>query len=130
MSCDSNLKVVLLLFWLISDAAAICVSLGIYVRDSVLRFIHLVFSHSQFDTNGDGQISTAELREAMKKLLGQQVRSCWERMSFQSCFLFESWLLLCVLCPKHSHRLFSGWTQRSGGHPTRHRPERRWACRL
>lgn len=29
--------------------------------------------HSQFDTNGDGQISTAELREAMKKLLGQQV---------------------------------------------------------
>ncbi|XP_034565816.1 LOW QUALITY PROTEIN: calcium-binding protein 1b [Notolabrus celidotus] len=25
------------------------------------------------DTNGDGQISTAELREAMKKLLGQQV---------------------------------------------------------
>nr|XP_040054101.1 calcium-binding protein 1-like isoform X5 [Gasterosteus aculeatus aculeatus] len=27
----------------------------------------------EFDTNGDGQISTAELREAMKKLLGQQV---------------------------------------------------------
>lgn len=30
-------------------------------------------SFYQFDTNGDGQISTAELREAMKKLLGQQV---------------------------------------------------------
>uniref|UniRef100_A0A3P8UKE1 Calcium binding protein 1b n=1 Tax=Cynoglossus semilaevis TaxID=244447 RepID=A0A3P8UKE1_CYNSE len=29
----------------------------------------------EFDTNGDGQISTAELREAMKKLLGQQVQS-------------------------------------------------------
>nr|XP_029484078.1 calcium-binding protein 1-like isoform X2 [Oncorhynchus nerka] len=27
----------------------------------------------EFDTNGDGQISTSELREAMKKLLGQQV---------------------------------------------------------
>ncbi|KAJ8414777.1 hypothetical protein AAFF_G00023000 [Aldrovandia affinis] len=27
----------------------------------------------EFDTNGDGHISTAELREAMKKLLGQQV---------------------------------------------------------
>ncbi|XP_060764942.1 calcium-binding protein 2-like [Neoarius graeffei] len=28
----------------------------------------------EFDANGDGQISTSELREAMKKLLGQQVR--------------------------------------------------------
>lgn len=27
----------------------------------------------QFDTNGDGQISIAELREAMHKLLGQQL---------------------------------------------------------
>ncbi|XP_048370593.1 calcium-binding protein 1 isoform X2 [Sphaerodactylus townsendi] len=27
----------------------------------------------EFDTNGDGEISTTELREAMKKLLGQQV---------------------------------------------------------
>ncbi|XP_075290946.1 calcium-binding protein 1 isoform X2 [Opisthocomus hoazin] len=27
----------------------------------------------EFDTNGDGEISTSELREAMKKLLGQQV---------------------------------------------------------
>lgn len=28
---------------------------------------------SQFDTNGDGQISLTELREAMKKLMGEQV---------------------------------------------------------
>ncbi|XP_050972267.1 calcium-binding protein 1a isoform X2 [Labeo rohita] len=27
----------------------------------------------EFDTNGDGEISTGELREAMRKLLGQQV---------------------------------------------------------
>lgn len=27
----------------------------------------------EFDSNGDGRISTAELREAMKKLLGQQL---------------------------------------------------------
>ncbi|KAM4810133.1 calcium-binding protein 1 isoform 3-T3 [Rhinophrynus dorsalis] len=27
----------------------------------------------EFDTNGDGEISTSELREAMRKLLGQQV---------------------------------------------------------
>lgn len=36
--------------------------------------------HFQFDTNGDGQISTAELREAMKKLLGQQVPSGWRSL--------------------------------------------------
>ncbi|NXU53760.1 CABP2 protein, partial [Turnix velox] len=29
----------------------------------------------EFDTNGDGQISMAELREAMRKLLGQQLNS-------------------------------------------------------
>ena len=29
---------------------------------------------SKFDTNGDGAISTSELRDAMRKLLGQQVR--------------------------------------------------------
>lgn len=40
-----------------------------------------LFSHFQFDTNGDGQISTAELREAMKKLLGQQVQRCRESLS-------------------------------------------------
>uniref|UniRef100_A0A3Q4FYX2 Calcium binding protein 1 n=1 Tax=Neolamprologus brichardi TaxID=32507 RepID=A0A3Q4FYX2_NEOBR len=28
----------------------------------------------EFDTNGDGAISTSELRDAMRKLLGQQVR--------------------------------------------------------
>lgn len=27
----------------------------------------------QFDSNGDGQISLTELREAMKKLMGEQV---------------------------------------------------------
>lgn len=27
----------------------------------------------QFDSNGDGQISLPELREAMKKLMGEQV---------------------------------------------------------
>ena len=31
------------------------------------------FVYLQFYTNGDGEISTSELREAMKKLLGQQV---------------------------------------------------------
>ena len=30
--------------------------------------------NTQFDTNGDGAISLSELREAMRKLLGQQVR--------------------------------------------------------
>uniref|UniRef100_A0A3Q3WAB5 EF-hand domain-containing protein n=1 Tax=Mola mola TaxID=94237 RepID=A0A3Q3WAB5_MOLML len=29
----------------------------------------------EFDTNGDGAISTSELRDAMRKLLGQQVRT-------------------------------------------------------
>lgn len=28
---------------------------------------------SQFDSDGDGQISLAELREAMKKLMGEQL---------------------------------------------------------
>lgn len=37
----------------------------------------LLSSAFQFDTNGDGMISTAELREAMKKLLGQQVQTFW-----------------------------------------------------
>lgn len=32
--------------------------------------IHFV---SQFDSDGDGQISLAELREAMKKLMGEQL---------------------------------------------------------
>lgn len=144
MSSDSNLEDVLLLFWLISDAAVVCVSLGIDARNSFLWFIHLFFSHSQFDTNGDGQISTAELREAMKKLLGQQVRRCWERLSFSLELSINHdvdlvcLLHLCVVPEIYatyihplSHKLtFPGWTQRSGGHPTRHRPERRRACRL
>lgn len=33
----------------------------------------LILSLPQFDSNGDGQISLAELREAMKKLMGQQL---------------------------------------------------------
>lgn len=32
-----------------------------------------ILSLLQFDSNGDGQISLAELREAMKKLMGQQL---------------------------------------------------------
>lgn len=36
---------------------------------SVLSLLHTL----QFDTNGDGEISTSELREAMRKLLGHQV---------------------------------------------------------
>lgn len=53
---------------------------GVY-RDTLPCCTCLLFSRFQFDTNGDGQISTAELREAMKKLLGQQVQSCWESLS-------------------------------------------------
>lgn len=34
---------------------------------------HSPFHTPQFDTNGDGEISTSELREAMRKLLGHQV---------------------------------------------------------
>lgn len=33
----------------------------------------LLFLCVQFDSNGDGQISLVELREAVKKLLGEQV---------------------------------------------------------
>ncbi|XP_029474927.1 calcium-binding protein 1 [Rhinatrema bivittatum] len=36
-----------------------------------MKELHDAFK--EFDTNGDGEISTSELREAMKKLLGQQV---------------------------------------------------------
>lgn len=32
-----------------------------------------LFLFAQFDSNGDGQISLPELREAMKKLMGEQV---------------------------------------------------------
>ena len=64
--------------WLMSDANS--VYNGAY-RDTPPCYLCLLFSRFQFDTNGDGQISTAELREAMKKLLGQQVRSCWESLS-------------------------------------------------
>lgn len=101
MSSDCNLEDVLLLFWLISDAAVVCVSLGIDARNSFLWFIHLCFSHSQFDTNGDGQISTAELREAMKKLLGQQVWRCWERLSFSLELSINHDACLHLLCLLH-----------------------------
>lgn len=43
--------------------------------DAVSLDDRLLSSRFQFDTNGDGMISTAELREAMKKLLGQQVKT-------------------------------------------------------
>uniref|UniRef100_A0A4W5N5E0 Calcium binding protein 1b n=1 Tax=Hucho hucho TaxID=62062 RepID=A0A4W5N5E0_9TELE len=46
----------------------------------------------EFDTNGDGQISTSELREAMKKLLGQQVRKV--------VFLFVSFSVFHSTCPR------------------------------
>lgn len=35
--------------------------------------MYLLLCVSQFDSNGDGQISLTELREAMKKLMGEQV---------------------------------------------------------
>lgn len=97
----------------------------------------LFFSLSQFDTNGDGQISTAELREAMKKLLGQQVGWWWESLS--SClWLHLDFLLLCFsisclmkTCTLTNHALtFVGWPQRSGGHPTRYWPQWGRARRL
>lgn len=54
--------------------------------DVMLGCLFLLFSISnvvsfcsQFDTNGDGAISTSELRDAMRKLLGQQVRFRCER---------------------------------------------------
>lgn len=37
------------------------------------RVVSALGARPQFDTNGDGQISMAELREAMRKLLGQQL---------------------------------------------------------
>lgn len=36
----------------------------------LLLLVHLLL---QFDSNGDGQISLAELKEAMKKLVGEQL---------------------------------------------------------
>lgn len=35
--------------------------------------LHYINSVSQFDSDGDGQISLGELREAMKKLMGEQL---------------------------------------------------------
>lgn len=35
--------------------------------------LNLLFSPRQFDSDGDGQISLGELREAMKKLMGEQL---------------------------------------------------------
>lgn len=45
---------------------------GLYFSQSS-RMLEWAFISFQFDTNGDGQISTAELREAMRRLLGQQL---------------------------------------------------------
>ncbi|XP_051964968.1 uncharacterized protein LOC127631051 isoform X1 [Xyrauchen texanus] len=61
----------------------------------------------EFDTNGDGEISTGELREAMRKLLGQQVNA----------FGSSVWM-----CLNHLILLFYllGWSSRSRGHTERH----------
>lgn len=44
-----------------------------HIRGYVDAFNVFILSLPQFDSNGDGQISLAELREAMKKLMGQQL---------------------------------------------------------
>lgn len=57
--------------------------------------LNLCLSDFQFDTNGDGQISTAELREAMKKLLGQQVPTSVSQCLPDFCHAFGFSLSLC-----------------------------------
>lgn len=94
-------------------------------------FSNVFISHFQFDTNGDGEISTAELREAMKKLLGQQVQSCSRACSFPSLSSLSAFKPLCHRSSHcHANLTFLGWTQRTGGNTARHRHQRRWTCRL
>lgn len=50
------------------------IHLFVYVRLNFFFFLlHYINSVSQFDSDGDGQISLGELREAMKKLMGEQL---------------------------------------------------------
>lgn len=39
----------------------------------IIIFLYPINFVSQFDSDGDGQISLGELREAMKKLMGEQL---------------------------------------------------------
>lgn len=43
-----------------------------WIFKNVFKF-YLILFVSQFDSDGDGQISLGELREAMKKLMGEQL---------------------------------------------------------
>lgn len=45
-----------------------------YTKDWIISYCFWPFVFpAQFDSDGDGQISLAELREAMKKLMGEQL---------------------------------------------------------
>lgn len=57
-----------------------CIPLNVQCGDNMIKrrcdvtvFSLALFLCVQFDSNGDGQISLTELREAMKKLMGEQV---------------------------------------------------------
>lgn len=52
--------------------AVIVLVLGSSKYYNILQF-YLIHFVSQFDSDGDGQISLGELREAMKKLMGEQL---------------------------------------------------------
>lgn len=42
-------------------------------KTNIKGFVWFSYDLSQFDSDGDGQISLGELREAMKKLMGEQL---------------------------------------------------------
>lgn len=84
----------------------------------------ICFFLMKFDTNGDGAISTAELREAMRKLLGQQVRLqnevCLSSLidvciTTKNCLFFTHVFLLCYWTV--------GWPQGLRRYPEGHRLE-------